>query len=216
MRRKSHNSYKAYKSHNSHKSHKVYNSRAASDMMAYVIKNRYLLMLYIGVIAGTFFANLFGRENINTWGLYNGEYLEMMSAVSFDYGQLWGYVALERAKLIGLMILCGLTSINTICMFAFMIFGGFELGIMVSMAVMQYGGAGIILVFVSLFPQWIFYAAAVMLLCGHLYSNKDKIPEAKKEKASALALTVLLTFAGVCTEVLINPMLVKNLIYVIY
>lgn len=216
MRRKSHNSYKAYKSHNSHKSHKVYNSRATSDMMAYVIKNRYLLMLYIGVIAGTFFANLFGRENINTWGLYNGEYLEMMSAVSFDYGQLWGYVALERAKLIGLMILCGLTSINTICMFAFMIFGGFELGIMVSMAVMQYGGAGIILVFVSLFPQWIFYAAAVMLLCRHLYNNKDKIPEAKKEKASALALAALLTLVGVCTEVLINPMLVKNLIYVIY
>lgn len=206
------------KSHKSHKSYRPYNSRNLqnSSIVSYIIKNRYLLMLYAGVIAGTFFANVFGRENINTWGLYNNDYLEMMSAVSFDYGQLWGYVALERVKLIGIMILCALTSIRTACMFVFMLLGGFELGIMVSMAVMQYGGAGIILVIVSLFPQWIFYVAAVMLLCQKFYNSTDKTAESNKEKASAAALVLLLMFAGVCTEVLINPMLIKNLIYVIY
>lgn len=200
----------------SHKSRKLHNSRNSSDIAAYIIKNRYLLMLCTGVIAGTFFANLFGRENINTWGLYNSDYLEMMSAVSFDYGQLWGYVALERAKLFGIMLLCGLTSIKTVCMFGFMLLGGFEFGVMISMAVMQYGGIGVILVIISLFPQWIFYVASVMLICRHLYEQAGKVPETGKEKASAAALVLLLTLAGVCTEVLVNPMLIKNLIYVIY
>ncbi|MGN0408617.1 MAG: hypothetical protein ACI4EJ_10175 [Bacteroides sp.] len=189
--------------------------RHSISVTEYVIRNKYLLILYVGVIAGTFFANIFGRENINSWGLYNNEYLEMMTAVSFDYRQLFGYVALERAKLFGLMLLCGLTSVSTVCMLGFMLLGGFEFGIMVSMAVMQYGGAGVILVLVSLFPQWIFYIAAVMLMCRYCYGAKEK-KTVKKEKAPATALMLVLIVAGVCTEVLLNPMLIKNLIYVIY
>lgn len=189
--------------------------RHLSSVTEYVIRNKYLLILYIGVIAGTFFANIFGRENINSWGLYNNDYLEMMTAVSFDYGQLFGYVTLERVKLFGLMLLCGLTYVSTLCMIGFMIVGGFEFGIMISMAVMQYGGVGVILVLISLFPQWIFYIAAVILMCRYYYSGGDK-RSVKKEKAPATALMLVLIVAGVCTEVLLNPMLIKNLIYVIY
>lgn len=192
----------------------------SSAVTEYIIKNKYLLIFYCGVTAGTFFANFFGRDNINSWGLYNRDYLEMMSAVTFDYMQLWRYVAVKRVKMFGIMLLCAATSIKTVCMLAFMMIGGFELGIMVSMASMQYGAAGIILVFVSLFPQWIFYIAAIVMLIKIMTEAADRnharISAQKKEKAQGAAVMLILVLLGIGVEALINPMLIKNYIYAIY
>ena len=58
-------------------------------------------------------------------------------------------------------------------------------------------------------PQWIFYTAVMMMAINvtHVANNK---------KAPAAAAALVLILAGICTEVLVNPVLVKNVIYMIY
>lgn len=181
----------------------------SKKLTAYITKNRYLLALFMGVLAGTFFANCYGKDNIDVWGLYNKDYLEMMSMVSLNYRQLWWYVAANRIKLVGILALCMMTTVRGILMLAVTCFGGAELGVMVSMSVMQYGMAGVLLVAASLLPQWIFYTAVMMMAINvtHVANNK---------KAPAAAAALVLILAGICTEVLVNPVLVKNVIYMIY
>ena len=182
---------------------------SSKKLTAYITKNRYLLVLFMGVLAGTFFANCYGQDNIDAWGLYNKDYLEMMSMVSLNYRQLWWYVAVDRAKLAALLMLCIMTSVREILMLVITGFGGLELGIMVSMSAMQYGMAGTLLAAVSFFPQWIFYIA-VMLMAVNASNVADN------KKAPAIAAAIVLILVGICTEVLINPVLVKNVIYMIY
>ena len=179
---------------------------SSKKLTAYITKNRYLLALFIGVFAGTFFANCYGQDNIDVWGLYNKDYLEMMSMVSLNYRQLWWYVAANRIKLVGILALCMMTTVRGILMLAVTCFGGAALGVMVSMSVMQYG---MLLVAASLLPQWIFYTAVMMMAinASHVAGNK---------KAPAIAAAFVLILAGICTEVLVNPVLVKNVIYMIY
>ncbi len=173
-------------------------------------KNIYLLLLAFGMVAGTFFANALSGTVAGELGMFDQNGLELLSGATPDVRQLFDYVVKSRVRLFFFVVLCGMTRIAMPCLYCMLLAGGFAAGAMVSVATMQLGGWGVLLVAASLFPQWIFYCAALWIIARVLYEMRGK------EKAPAYGLAFLAVVAGVAAEVLVNPVLVKNLVYLIY
>lgn len=157
-------------------------------------------------------------ENIDFLGtdmLYGMKYMEV------DNSSLLAYILKKRIGTIGWVMLLATTYLGIVVTYAYAGWLGVSSGMLVSVAFANYGVKGIILLFVSVFPHYICYIPAwIMLLkgarevCSFIYfpgrckrtyisGRKDEI----RFVVSLLAKVIGVVIIGILLESYVNPKL---------
>lgn len=162
---------------------------------------RLWLLFFAGIIAGTFFANLFFRDGYAEMGIYSEYFMDKFSLMEVKNKELFLYAFESRLKEILVVCLLSLTSFGALIPGAYLVYKGFCVGILVSIYVMQYGTGGIFLYLLSVFPHYLAYVPMAIMLV-HVgfeihsdikqFKSQKKYPDTKKMYAYGKVLIILL------------------------
>lgn len=182
-----------------------------------VVNKRFLIVLFLGIISGTLFANFLGTKHISDWGIFDVAYMEKYSTITIDYPKLWQYVAEDRLRDIIFLCIISLTAISISIFMLYLFYIGIGIGLVISMATMQYGIFGLWIYVVSIFPHYIFYGLALYLIGKNLTKKSNfHVKKDNYRLAMYIFISFLLVLIGSCTEAFINPGFMKNIIYNMY
>ena len=178
---------------------------------------RFLFLL--GFLAGVS-AVYFGRNSllIKT-DLLGEDVLYQMKYMEVDSSVLFRYVLCRRAKDFLILIIMSTTYLGLIFCGGMAVKYGFSLGLFLSTAFCNYGIKGILLGIVGVFPHYMMYAPAVIMLlrwCEDIYRNiyfyHNITGQGKKSLPGKLGKLVIIfgmIVFGCILECFINPNLVK-------
>ncbi len=180
-----------------------------------LIKKRFLIAMFVGLLAGTIIANVVGVKHISDWNIFNADFMERYMSVTIDNKNLWMYVLKSRIKDVIFLFLIGLTTISIQIAMLYMVYIGLGIGLIISMAVMQYGIYGVWLYIVSIFPQYIFYGIGIFIIIKWLNVRKISANQEEGKRPSMwvlLPVTCIIMFAGTIAEAFINPAIMTSMI----
>lgn len=171
-------------------------------------------VILLAFLGGIVFANMLEKELLVTYGILNDFFLSQYSYQRIDGNRLFYHVGIERCKAAFIIFLLGRVLNGR----AFSVFiksaVAASFGFLVVVAIVNLGMRGIAVCVLGLFPQWIFYLAALFY-----YANcrrEDEQEWGKKLRGEdistyavrwgVLALGMLL---GIVTESYLNPVLLS-------
>lgn len=126
---------------------------------------RYRFVLLGFFLLGILLANGMGIEILNSCGVLNAYFLEQFLYGTLDQTALFGSVLSQRLQVCSYLILLDLLIQNTLFQKSIGALFSMFLGIYLTAAISNFGIKGIVLGFLLLFPQWIFYGAAFAFFC---------------------------------------------------
>lgn len=167
------------------------------------------LFLFIGLIAGSLFANIYCSDNVSELGVFNYEFIEKMQNMNIESQKLFQYVLMERMKIWLLLFLLAFTGIGGLIYFAYILSFGFMLGLSCSTMVMIHGFMGTIYFsFLCLISQLIYFGAVMTGMFAGIgyHRRKGGFPNIILIVLTAVLLLVLSAF----TETIFNLYFIKN------
>ncbi len=164
----------------------------------------FLLLYLFGFLFGIFYANTISKEFIMNIGIFNDSYLKHYLESSINEQKYALYLMKIRSVPFILLLILGLTKLRKMIAAVFLVWTGFLIGVITSVAVMKLGIVGIFFNIISLFPHFIFYGLEYIILLLNI-SRRDKV----KWSPFSLAVMILLFVMGVIMESYINPVLMK-------
>lgn len=178
-----------------------------------IIVNRYkfLLLVLMGVVLGTCYANLIYKYGTYGKSIFTDDFLAVYDEVTINSLILWGYVCKNRLKDFLLMIILGLTGLRKPVFVTLFVLLGICSGVLLSFEVMRYGFTGILIYVISIFPQYIFYLTALYIMVKTMYQKK--IYNAKMWLLIILAFIIVII--GTYFESYVNPLVLKKIYYLI-
>ena len=178
------------------------------------------LFFFIGVIGGTIYGNLAGKENIlggftfsNIANIPNMSSISSISSVysslsssngvTSDKTMLFHIVFGQRLSETVLLWIVGMTAISIPCICLFSVGYGFVSGFFLAVCVMQKGVLGILFFWGMLMPQYLIYIPLWYHMA--LWAYQDS----KKTHMTAMISAVLLIGVASVLESYLNPMIIK-------
>ena len=154
--------------------------------MEFYRKKYQLPMLYlIGFGMGILYANFIAKNYVTMTGIFHEYFLNQYTQVKIineDY--LWYLLRLTAAGIL--------------------LWTGFAAGILSVAAVLRMGLCGMLLCIAGIFPQYIFYVPAYLLLIRYYY----RYPQSEWN-GTKTGFTVMMIVAGILSEVYLNPGIVR-------
>lgn len=167
--------------------------------------NRYLTVA--AFLFGIVIANVWGKELLTTYGILNTFFLKQYAYANINYDRLLYRLLWVRGKeAAAVLILTKVFRAKAVLLFLECLLA-VTFGILLVVAITNLGLRGIFMVLSGIFPQWLFYLAAIAIFFSarikrETYSGKN-IPEVIAE----CAFTLLFFLAGILLEVYISPVL---------
>ncbi len=178
------------------------------------LKYVFFVLFFIGVLA----ANILGKESLQQMGIFNTYYLQQLQYAGIDETELLLYLLKERLTILFLLGIFGITEFWYPVHLVYVAWNGGALGFLFVSAISGLGMKGILLVLLSLFPQYIFYVALylVLLEVHTLLHNGMRNGSGGRGKGGRYLLGAGLIFVlfvfGILTETYINPHIMKNIL----
>lgn len=173
-------------------------------------KKKLTAFFMTGFVLGVLYMILLGNaENSNM--LMSSYFFSKYQYMEFAPMQLFGYILKSRLSLLIFLWLMGLTVVGSMTVLLFGLWAGFSFGLILTMAVIKLGIAGILLCVISMFPQYLIYFPAFLYGLLRIYEMSQQ----KKWNSAYLVsfgLTAVLIVAGVLLESYVNPALLKLLL----
>ncbi len=171
--------------------------------MSFTKEGRMSVAFFVGLLAGTFFFNMWGKNYMEELLLYKGLLMGRYEAGALAGLSLCLYILSKRGKRFFLLLCMELTEFCVTGRMLYALYYGFCAGVCASSFVFQYGfvGAGYFLLF--LFPHYAAYAIMWQVL------NQT---ERFKKTYSRIFLTVVLFVIGVLLEGYIHAGLLQHLL----
>ncbi len=159
-----------------------------------------ILILLLLLLAGIFSAQLLGRGFFAEYGFLNEYHLRTFAAAKPDRMALFGSILWERGKLFLALAVLGLTPLKRVLPLMIEWILGFTIGFFGAACVMNLHAAGLGVLFLSLFPQGLFYLPVLFLLpaAGQPPVYREKGYAVRK--TLAFAILIILLIAGCLTE----------------
>lgn len=179
---------------------------------AFLLRYRFSIMIFVGILIGTCYVNLAYRFQIAIPEVYDGNYLSRYADVTMNHYSLWKYIIKYRVRDFAIIGIMGLTVLRRHMISLYLIYIGACAGMLISTSVMYYGFAGLGVYLSSVLPQYIFYGIALYFLYKIFYMHGLKW----KNAAIILSITILLLFTGTYVEAYLNPELLKKLYLYLY
>ncbi|MFR1766083.1 MAG: stage II sporulation protein M [Lachnospira sp.] len=177
-----------------------------------LIRYRFLLLILAGVVFGTCYANLMYKYGTYNKNIFTDDFLSVYDEVTINSLILWGYVCKNRLKDFLLMIILGLTGLCKPVFIAVFVMLGICSGTLLSFDVMRYGFTGILIYVVSIFPQYIFYMTALYIMVKAMYKKNFH----RTKMWLLIVLAFIIVIIGTYFESYVNPVILKNIYYLIY
>ncbi|WP_122642586.1 stage II sporulation protein M [Luxibacter massiliensis] len=157
-----------------------------------------------GFLLGILYVNLIMKKYTAEPGIFSDYFLKQYEAAEIVAEEYIWY--LLRVRAVPFLVLLGLafTRIRKVSSVAFLVWTGFSSGMLLSMAVLGMGIKGSILCVVGIFPQFLLYIPAYMVVIWYSYTYPQN--RWNTQKSIFVALTML---TGLILEVYVNPLLMQ-------
>lgn len=171
-----------------------------------MIRNNTRNQLLTFLLALGFFIGIIFENIVCSIQIFQIERLRMFSTMHISTREYLFHISLIRAiPLVILVILWNFRWRKVIIALA-TVFLGFMFGRFLVSAILLHGIKGIVLCMAVLFPHMFFYAFVYLIFALHLFQNRRRW---NKVKTAVLVVCCLL---GICSEVYINPQILKIVI----
>ena len=171
-----------------------------------------MLILLLGIVLGTAYANLSLRMGWGKWDLFDSSFLTAYADITVNSMILWQYVLRTRIKDFILLSVLGMTRFCRPVLIAYLVYLGICAGALVSSAVMHFGVIGVMVYLASVLPQYLFYGIALWFLYRILYKRNARLSNI----GIVLSVALIVLLVGTYTEAYINPAVLKRLYGYLY
>lgn len=164
-----------------------------------------LLVFYLpAFLTGILYVNLTVRQMAADVGIFSKYFLEQYRTSEIVTGEYLLY--LLPVRILPFLVLLGLafTKMRKAAAMLFLIWTGFSSGLLLSMSTLSLGIKGSILCLVGVFPQFLFYVPAYLLILWYSYTY----PRGEWNLQKSLVSGVMLLM-GLLMELYVNPSLVR-------
>jgi hypothetical protein len=177
-------------------------------------------IFFVSFLIGIILANLFGKDNLGQFGIFNTYFLKQFQYAKIQDGDLLAYIMEVRTPILFILILTGMTGFWYPLQMIFVVWNGGILGFLCVSGIMNLGPGAILLMGTALFPQYIFYVFMYLVLLktfNQIHSPKDVIYGSAKESKRfwilfVAGIVIAIFLLGLLSEAYINPFLMKKVI----
>lgn len=174
------------------------------------------LWVIIGLVLGSLFTNFVYQDYIAYGGTVNSLVLNNVNLYKASIS-LFLYILFKRAKQYAITYLAAYFIQPWIFLYGFVFCMAFFLGSMLSLQIVQMGIKGLILVFMSLFPQFICYMITFMLLVKRNFYNEKKEEMLYEQRhfflfRFSILFEITFMILGCIMESFINPSIMSGIL----
>jgi stage II sporulation protein M len=193
--------------------------------LAYGMKkfNIYIAFLFLGVVLGVLFSNLFQHYYYTAWENWNGQFKLNLTSVQINGGDLLVYVIVEKLKAFVLLWVLSTTILGIPYIYIFCVYKGFTMGFLFCLVMQAYGVQAFLAFGAYYFPQCLIYIPVFLLTfaeCKELSRQWGKDGPAGvlgkikvlKRYVWTFAILLVLLVLGCLLEAYGNPMVLRNII----
>lgn len=158
-----------------------------------------------GFLLGILYVNFVAKQYVAEQGIFSMYFLKQYMSVEVVVKEYMLY--LVRIRIFPFALLTGLafTKARKLFAVAFLLWTGFSGGMLLTMAVLGMGIKGIILCIAGIFPQFLCYIPAYVVVLWYCWMYPQN--QWNHQKTIFVVLTVLM---GLILEVYVNPVLMKG------
>lgn len=157
-----------------------------------------------GFLLGVIYVNFIARRYVADPGIFSDYFLNQFLDVQIDVREYLWY--LLRLRTVPFLVLTALsfTKARRVSVVLFLVWAGASGGILLSSAAADLGMKGCLLCVIALFPQFLFYIPAFVVLLWYCYTAPQSHWNRQKTVFVILAMSL-----GLITELYVNPVVVK-------
>lgn len=196
----------------------LYRTRNSNEIMRAV-----LVLFILGTVLGIIISSLFKGVYFEQIEIFSGDYFNKLEVLDIDYKSLFKFVVWDRYKIFVSVLVLSVTIIGIPYLGLLVLYAGGSAGFLLSVAVMQWGGKGILVFLAYLFPQYLIYIPAALFTIIQAYrvciGIHFGIPISKKgnikfilERVPAFFLLGLLLLLGCFAETYLNSPILQKLL----
>lgn len=178
----------------------------------------WLPVFCVGLLAGIFIMNMGKSILLEDTGLFDEYTLYRMKYMTVDGNALFCYAFRKRIMMLLIMAILSTTYLGYVVCAGTAAWYGMSTGIFVTVLTLRYGVKGLVFAAVSIFPQYLFFVPAVVMMLGWceslyraIYSRGMSVDEGDRnflmKKLGRLGIIVILAILGCLAEGYINPRL---------
>lgn len=184
-----------------------------------------LLPIFLaGLVLGIIIMNLGKSLLLEDTGLMDEYTLYHMKYMTVDGNALFFYCLRERLKNVAFLAVMATTYLGLAVISGMVLWYGAAAGMFLTAVVLRYGMKGILLAVTGVFPQYLFYVPAVIILmvwgeqlCRSIYfKNTQRLEEGGYSRLSRrllqLGLVIIVVIIGCVLESYVNPSLLAKLL----
>lgn len=163
-----------------------------------------MLFYMSGFLIGIFYANLIAKQYLSGAGIFDKYVLRQYIQLKIDPNDYLIYLVQMRLFPVMLLIAAGCTGLRSLSAALYLVWTGFDTGVLAVMAVLGLGLKGIVLCIAGLFPHGIAYALAQITVLWYFYT----FPETKWNPYKT-AVTAGLFLTGLLLEAYLGPEMIR-------
>lgn len=173
-------------------------------------KKKLLAFFLTGFALGVFYIMILGKtENSNM--LMSSYFFSKYQYMEYEAWELMKYILKSRVSVLVFLWLMGMTVLGSMTALLFSWWVGFSMGLILTMAVVRLGIAGILLCVISTLPQYLIYVPAFVFGLVRVY-EAGQSRKLSVQYGIAFLVAVVLVLLGCFLESYINPVFLKSLI----
>lgn len=169
-----------------------------------------IIFLAVGFFVGIIYENIISRGHVAFSEIFLRSNLERYLQTNLIIEKYLWYVIKARIIILAITCILGCFRGKKLYVFLWLFVCGFFAGIVSVAAVIQLGIKGILLCFVGILPQGIFYVMAYSMIFLYLF----RYPKSQWNKAK-FVFVVIMFLVGIILETYVNPILVKLVIKIL-
>lgn len=173
-------------------------------------RKQFLAFFMSGFLLGIIYVNFIAVKYMAEPGIFSDYFLNQFGDIRIDAGEYLWYLLRLRAVPFFALVLLSFTKVRKAAAVLFLVWTGISAGILISSAAAALGIKGCILCVTALFPQFLFYIPAFIVLLWYCYTALQS--HWNRQKTIFVSLTMAL---GIITELYVNPVLVKAFLSVL-
>ena len=179
-------------------------------MKIFHTRKQFLAFFMPGFLLGIIYVNFFAKTYMAEPGIFSDYFLNQFVNTKIDVSDyLWYLLRLRVVPFLALGAL-SFTRLRKAAAVLFLIWAGISGGILISAAAADLGIKGCLLCVTALFPQFLFYIPAFVILLWYCCSAPQN--RWNRQKTIFVTLTMAL---GLILELYVNPIIVKGFLSVL-
>lgn len=162
------------------------------------------VLFMAGFLIGIIYVNLMAGKYSVKSDLFSAYFLNQLQNMEVKTGEYFWYLLKARGIPLVIAILISRTRAKRAGAGIFLLWTGISGGVLISTAILELGIRGSLLCVIGIFPQFLFYIPAILLILLYCW----RWPQCHWEKQKT-AFVAGMTVLGILCELYINPILLR-------